>query len=142
LMKGLITIILGLAIIAGCSDHKPNTPSGPPPAPRKGTVSLVNNSGVSIRLVGYTQTRGIRREQVQLNSHLFASQTFYLHNLIDPDQDRIFPGGDRVAVQYYSEIPDPSNPSQPLFRETVELTIDGNAIIQVKSGGEFDISPG
>ncbi len=143
-MRSAFSIILlfGLILISGCSSNKTDDPVSPPPTPRNGRVSLINNSEVSIRLIGYTHVSGSESRQVQLYVHLLPGHIFYLHNLIDPDQGQLFPGGDRVTVLYMADEPDPSNPSNPLFRETVELIIDGNLIIQVKSGGEYGISPG
>jgi hypothetical protein len=65
-----------------------------------------------------------------------------LHNIIDPDGGLIFPGGDRVTVHFAAEQRDPNNPSQPLFQNSVQLTVNGSFILQVKSGGSYDVSPG
>jgi hypothetical protein len=137
-----IIIVIGLITLSGCSQDKSDEMVGPPPAPRNGRVSLVNNSEISIRVAGYAHIRGSDSRQVQLYVHLLPGQIYYLHNLFEPDQGQLFPGGDKISVLYIADEPDPSNPSQPLFRETVELVIDGNFVIQVKNGGEYGISPG
>ena len=133
---------LGVIFLTGCSHNKGTDPPYTPPEPREGRVSIFNNSGVPITIAGYSQTRGGQREQIQLWVHLFAGQRFALHNLIDPGQSQLFPGGDRLSIVYYADAPDPSNPTEPLFDGTVELMVDGSLIIQVKSGGEYGISPG
>lgn len=136
---------IGAALIAimflACSGDEDTSPMGPP-ALFKGKISLLNNSGIPIRVLGYTQTRGTQQINVQLGIHMFPDQTLYLHDMIDGDHGLFFPGGDRIRVSYFAEAPDPDNPGQPLFSNSVELTVNGTLTIQVKSGGEFGIYPG
>ncbi len=137
------TFAMMLIIAAGCSRNKPvNSVPVPPRTPQTGRISVQNNSLVSIMISGYSQVRGNQRNQIQLYVHLLPGQNFYLHNIIDPGQSQLFPGGDQISMQYWADAPDPSNPSDPLFHDTVQLTVDGNLIIQVKSGGDYGISPG
>ncbi len=137
------TLAVVLTIAAGCSRNKPvNSVPAPPRLPQVGRISVQNNSLVSIMISGYSQVRGGQRNQIQLYVHLLPGQIFYLHNLIEPAQGQLFPGGDQVSMQYWADAPDPSNPGEPLFHNTVQLTVDGNLIIQVKSGGDYGISPG
>jgi len=139
--KNLALILIGCIItISGCS--KKEGPPTAPPTMLKGRISILNNSGVTIWVQGYIQTRGDRQVNVPLGVHLFPDQNYFLHDMIDGDHGQIFPAGDRVAVTYISEARDPDNPNQPLFRNTVDLTVNGTFIIQVKTGGEFGIYPG
>jgi hypothetical protein len=124
-----------------CSNHKDNATNSPP-TNLKGKISLFNNSGVSIRFLGYTQIRGTTQLNVPVGSHLFPNQTTFLHDMIDGDQGVIFPGGDRVIVNYVADVPNPDNPHEPLFQNTVDLTVNGTLMIQVKNGGEYGIGPG
>jgi hypothetical protein len=142
-VKIALTILLSLVVLIGCSHNKVNnsTPNQPP-VPQGGRVSILNNSDVSIRIAGYTQQRGSQIQQVQLWVHIFPNQDFILHNIIDPGQSQIFPGGDKLTVVYISEERDPNNPGQPLFQQTVVLTVDGNLLIHVKNGGLYGIMPG
>jgi hypothetical protein len=135
-------LIITLVLLLGCSHDKTDEPVGPPPTPSSGRVSLLNNSEVSVMIAGYTQLRGGESRQVNLYVHLFPGNTFYLHNLFEPEQGQLFPGGDKISLLYRADSPDPSNPSQPLFQETVELIVNGDLTIQIKSGGEYGISPG
>jgi hypothetical protein len=137
-----LAALMGLIVLVSCS-HKSGNPISPaPPIPQEGRIALVNNSNVSIRIAGYSHIRGSQIQSVQLWVHIFPSQDFILHNLIDPGQNQLFQGGDIVSVYYSADAPDPSNPSQPLFQETVQLTVDGNRLIQVKGDGKYAISPG
>jgi hypothetical protein len=137
-----IMVASGLIMFSGCSHKKTDEPVGPPPTPSSGRVSLFNNSEVSVMVAGYTQLRGSESRQVRLYVHLFPGNVFYLHNLIEPDEGQLFPGGDKLAIVYVADASDPSNPWQPLFQGTVELVVDGNLTVQIKSGGEYGISPG
>lgn len=139
----LPVLLMSALFFISCSH---NTPSKPyePVAPLHGRIYLLNNSEVPIRILGYTQIRGTQSVDTPLWIHIFPGETFFLHNRIDPDNvdTQIFPGGDRLNIRYAAEVPDPDNPGQPLFRNTVELTVNGTIEIQVKSGGEFGIYPG
>jgi hypothetical protein len=95
-----------------------------------------------IRVLGYTQQRGDATVTMNLGVHLFSNQNYYLQNLIEHDMGQMFPGGDIVTVSYVADAPDPDDPTQPLFRNTVELTVNGTFFIQVKNGGLYSISPG
>jgi hypothetical protein len=136
-------LLLSFVLFTSCSHNKINnsTPSQPP-IPQGGRVSILNNSEVSIRIAGYIQQRGSQTQQVQLWVHIFPGQDFILHNIIDPGESQLFPGGDKLTLVYYSDEPDPNNPTQPLFQQTVVLTVDGNLLIHVKNGGLYGIMPG
>jgi hypothetical protein len=139
----LPALLFGILSFISCSHKSPTTPYEPV-APRHGRIFILNNSEVPIRILGYTQVRGTQRVDTQLWIHIFPGENFYLHNRIDPDNSdtQIFPGGDVLTIRYVAEAPDPDNPGQPLFRNTVELTVNGTFEIQVKSGGDYGISPG
>ncbi len=134
-------LLLSILLLTTCSGEDKSSPTGPP-ALLRGKISLLNNSGVSIRVLGYTQYRGQQQINVPLGIHLFPDQNLYLHDMIDGDHGQIFPGGDRVRVSFFSEAPDPDNPGQPLFSNSVELTVNGTLLIQVKNGGAYGVYPG
>jgi hypothetical protein len=140
--KIALAALFGLIALTSCSHKKSNPIAPAPPIPQEGRIAVVNNSNVSIRIAGYTHVRGSVNQSVELWVHIFPSQDFILHNLIDPGQSQLFPGGDVITVLYYADERDPSNPSQPLFQETVQLTVDGNRLIQVKGDGKYSIFPG
>jgi len=131
--------VLCAMLMIACSRPSPGPTA--PPVFYQGRVSIENNSGVSIRILGYTQVRGDRSAQAQLSVHIFSGQTFHFHNLIDEGGGLIFAGGDRVIVRYEADVADPDDPTQPLFRNTVEVVVNGSFRIWVKSGGDFGISP-
>ena len=140
--KLILLGITNLMILVSCSPHdSSNIPIGPPVQIR-GRIALINESGVSIRVVGYTQTRGETQMSVNLGIHLAPGQDYYLHNLIETNMGQVFLGGDIVQVDYVAEEPDPDHPSQPLFRDSVTLTVNGTFYIQVKNGGSYSIYPG
>ena len=133
-------MMLAFIPILACSKNDP-APSSPPIF-YQGRVSLENSSGVTIRLVGFAQMRGQTRVERELDVHLFTGQMYYFLNLIDPNQGHIFAGGDQITVRYVADEFDPDDPSQPLFQNSVQLTVNGSLVILVKGGGEYGISPG
>jgi hypothetical protein len=141
LVNLLLTAVFTTAFLLSCSSHDGDGPYQPPVQIR-GKIAIVNESAVMIRIVGYTQQRGDTTVSMSLGVHLFANQNYYLQNLIEPDMGQMFPGGDIIRVSYVADAPDPDDPTQPLFRNTVELTVNGTYFIQVKNGGIYSISPG
>lgn len=108
----------------------------------QGTISVYNESLVSIRLTDFVQTRGELEHRSVLNITLYPNQSRYLHNMLDGGETNVFPGGDHVSVKFRSSQNDPENPRRPLFENTASLIINGNNTILVKSGGEVSIGPG
>ena len=131
--------ILGLLILFACS--KDNKPSGPPTY-YQGGLAVANQSEVPITIVEMIQKRGTQEVHLRMGNSLHPGFSLPLHNIIDEGNSLIFPGGDKVTVQFVAEEPDPNNPGQPLFQNSVQLTINGNIVLQVKSGGHYEISGG
>ncbi len=135
-----VLLILALAGILGCSDSG-NGPSGTPVL-LDGEITITNNAEVTIRLVEFTQKRGDLEYNGDMNVRVYSSVSYSLKNRLDPGESAVFPGGDRVWVKFVSNAPDPGNPELPLFENTVALTVNGNALIIVKSGGDYNVGPG
>lgn len=134
----LIVLSLGLFYFSCTDDPKP---SGPPTY-YQGRLSVQNESDVSIVIVDMTQRRGAQVVHKQLGNSLGPGFSLALLNIIDPDGGLIFPGGDKVTIHFAADQRDPNNPSQPLFQNSVQLTVNGSFVLQVKSGGSYDINPG
>ena len=135
----LLVVVSGLLCVLSCA-HDPK-PSGPPTY-YQGRLSVQNSSDVSIVIVDMTQRRGAQVVHRQLGNALGPGFSLALLNIIDPGGGLIFPGGDKVTVHFAADERDPNNPSQPLFQNSVQLTINGSFVLQVKSGGAYDINPG
>lgn len=126
-------------VVAGCSgDKKLNAPY----SYSQGTISVYNESSVSINLTEFTQKRGDREINTVLNIAIYPNQSRRLYNLLDGGDTDTFPGGDQVWVKFQARVSDPDNPGQPLFENTASLIINGNNTISVKDGGEYGIGPG
>lgn len=132
-------LILALSGVIGCSDGE-YSPSGPSVL-LDGEITITNDAGVTIRLVEFTQKRGDQEYRSDINVRVYTGVRYNLRNRLDPGQSIIFPGGDRVSVKFVAAAPDPGDPERPLFENTVGLTVDGNTLIVVKSGGEYDTGP-
>lgn len=137
----LTGLLMALAIIS-CSPNDSSNMPYTPPAQVRGRIAVINESNVSIRIAGYSQVRGDSSVSINLGVHLFPNQTYYLQNLIERSMGQSFMGGDLIRVTYIADAPDPDNPSEPLFRSTIELTVNGTYYIQVKNGGVYSIYPG
>jgi hypothetical protein len=140
--KSIASTVLCIAVFVSCSPNDSSNMPYQPPAQVRGRIAVINESNVSIRVVGYTQERGDSTVSINLGVHLFPNQTYYLQNLIERSMGQSFMGGDLVRVTYLADAPDPDNPSEPLFRNTIELTVNGTYYIQVKNGGIYSIYPG
>jgi hypothetical protein len=134
-------LLISLLTLLACS-HKGNNNPYEPVAPQKGKVNIINNSDVSIRLLSYKQARGSQQIEVPLSVHIFPGDNIFLRNKLDEGDTQIFPGGDIITIRYMADVADPHNPGEPLFQNTVDLTVNGSLDIQVKSGGDYGISPG
>ncbi len=130
---------LVLVVILGCSDGE-YSPSGPSVL-LNGEITITNDAGITIRLVEFTQVRGDLEYRSDINVRVYTGVRYNLRNRLDPGQSIIFPGGDRVSVKFVADAPHPGDPERPLFENTVGLTVDGNTLIVVKSGGEYNTGP-
>jgi hypothetical protein len=142
-MKNAAIKILGLAVIAtltACSGEDSTNTIGPAPK-IQGRVSVTNSSIYWIEIIDYVHSRGRDSVRVEMGSELYPGYTTYLRNAIDPARGQIFEGGDNVRVRFRALEPDPGNPGQPLFQNTVDLIVNGSQTIQIKDGGEYSISP-
>jgi hypothetical protein len=134
--------LLALAtLLISCSENQP-TNVLPPTTPLRGHVTVTNESDVRIELTDYYHRRGSVEEDSHVAYRLSPGYSLTLRNLIDDNGGTLFEGGDIVRVKYLALEEDPENPGQPLFQNSVELTVNGSWVIQVKNGGEFGISPG
>lgn len=140
--KSLLLGLFALISFISCSPNGSSNMPYQPPAQVRGRIGVINESNVVIMVMGYIQQRGDSTVSVNLGVHLFPGNTYYLQNLIERSMGQTFLGGDLVTVTYMAEAPDPDDPSQPLFRNTIELTVNGSFYIQVKNGGIYSIAPG
>ncbi len=134
-----IILILALSGVFGCSDGD-YAPSGSPVL-LDGEIIITNDAEVTIRLVEFTQIRGDLEYHGDMNVRVYSGVRYNLKNRLDPGNSIIFPGGDQIWVKFVANVPDPGNPELPLFENTVDLTVNGNAVIIVKSGGAYDVGP-
>ncbi len=139
LLLGLIVSPLILFLAFGCS--KDNRPAAPATY-YQGGLSVSNQSDVPIIIVQMIQKRGTREVRQQMGNALHPGFSLALHNIMDEGGGLVFPGGDKVSVIFASEQRDPNDPTQPLFQNDVQLTINGSLVIQVKSGGRYQIGGG
>jgi hypothetical protein len=132
-------LILAICGILGCSDGE-NTPSGPAVL-FDGQITVSNDASVIIRLVEFTQVRGDLEYNGDMNVRVYPNIRYNLRNRLDGGESVIFPGGDRVWVRFVADVPDPGDPEQPLFENTVNLMVNGNTVVVVKAGGQYSIGP-
>ncbi|GEM_PF-2426970 len=133
-----IFLILALAVFSGCSKDDSSLHA---PVYYDGKISISNQSGVRIRLLEFTQTRGEQEYSYLLDRSLHSGFEFFFKNMLDGGDSDIFPGGDAVFVHYIADIPDPEYPSRPLFTHTIGHTINGVVVYYIKAGGHFSLSP-
>lgn len=76
----------------------------------------------------------------ELNRILFPGDRYQLINLFTGEV--LFPGGDRVTVDYISQATDPNNPQSPLFSNVIFLIVNGTTVIRIKGEGDYDIGGG
>ncbi len=138
-MKRLLIFPLLAFLTVTCGTDQDN-PVGPP-ASYKGKISVCNQSQVAVRLIDYYQIRGTQRAHAAPGVRLFSGQSVYLQNLLDSEGGQIFPAGDQVKVNVVVAVPDPQYPYQPLFQDSVNVTVNGSQVILIKNGGEYSISP-
>ncbi|UCC78354.1 MAG: hypothetical protein JSW64_08685 [Candidatus Zixiibacteriota bacterium] len=134
----IFAMLLGLAVGIGCSEN--NEPYRPVYL-REGKISIFNQSGVRIRLMEFTQTRGPEEITTVLNRSLSSGLRYYFINLLDGGDTDIFPGGDYITVHYIADVPNPDDPTRPLFDQTITHTVNGITVYYVKVGGRFSVSP-
>jgi hypothetical protein len=135
-----VLLMLPLFGVSGCSDNE-NTPSGPIIL-HDGEITITNDAEVNIRLREFTQIRGDLEYHGDMNIRVYSDMRYSLRNRLDPGESTVFPGGDQVSVRFIADAPDPGDPELPLFENTVNLTVDGNTVIVVKSGGDYSMGPG
>jgi len=135
---GIFLILAGMVLCLGCTGN--DNPYHPGYL-REGKVSIYNQSGVRIRILEFTQTRGEEQISVVLNRSINSGFRYYFLNLLDGDDSDIFPGGDYITVRYRSEVANPDDPMTPLFDQTIDHTVNGITVYYVKSGGRFSIHP-
>lgn len=140
-LRGIFALLVfaGLVFLNCSSENEPEPVA--PPIMFQGKVSVENRSEIIIYLLDFTQTRGDRRQNINLGIRLSPDHTYFLHNILDQG-GQLFPGGDKISIRFVAVAPDPNDPNRPLFDNTVNLTVNGSSIIQVKSGGQYGISPG
>lgn len=134
----IFVILAGLAIGISCSED--NDPYRPVYL-REGKISIFNQSGVRIRLMEFTQTRGEQEISTVLNRSMIDGLRYYFINILDGGDTDIFPGGDYITVRYIADVPNPNDPTRPLFDQTISHTVNGITVYYVKSGGRYTISP-
>lgn len=130
--------LFGLLLSLGCSEN--NNPYDPVYL-REGKISIFNQSGVRIRLMEFTQKRGAEEVSAVLDRSLGIGFRYFFINLLDGGESDMFPGGDMITVRYIADVPNPDDPTRPLFDQTIGHTINGITVYYVKSGGRYSIHP-
>jgi hypothetical protein len=134
----ILFALLGIIIASGCSEN--NEPFNPS-YKRDGKISVFNQSGVRIRLLDITQIRGEEEASAMLNRTLNSGFRYYFKNILDGGDSEIFKGGDMVIIHFRADVPNPDDPSRPLFENTISHTINGVTEYYVKTGGRYSIQP-
>ncbi len=134
----IFLVLMGLAICFGCSEN--NNPYDPVYL-REGKISLFNQSGVRIRLMEFTQKRGDEEVSAVLDRSLGIGFRYFFNNLLDEGESDMFPGGDMITVRYIADVPNPDDPTRPLFDQTIGHTINGITVYYVKTGGRYTVQP-
>lgn len=135
-----VILILPAVLILACSNGENNPTIAP--VYFDGEITITNDSDASIRLIDFTQRRGSEEYYAEMNVRVHTNQRYLLWNLLDGGDSHVFPGGDRVWVTFVSTVQDPNDPDNPLFENTASLTVNGNTVIVVKSGGEYSFGEG
>ena len=132
-----VSLVLIAATVLACSSDK--ITQSEPPVLFEGEITITNDAGVTIRLVEFTQRRGSEEYNGELNLTVYSGNRYTLWNELDGGDTHIFPGGDHVWLTFVAAVPTPGDPDVPLFENNVTLTVNGSAVIVVKTGGEYSI---
>lgn len=106
-----------------------------------GKIGIHNQSGVRIRLLEFRQVRGEIEFSHFLNRPLNSGFEYFFRNMLDSGESEIFPGGDEIYIHYIADVPNPENPSGPLFDHDIGHTVNGITVYYIKAGGGFSINP-
>jgi hypothetical protein len=136
MMKGPAKIILLLAMLGLCFSCSHNSPSGPQVL-REGTIFFANESFYSLILTRLVQTHNGQTLTRTLNNAVYPHSRNQLTNIFT--NSSTFPGGDRVAVSFYSRSYDPHNPN-PLYSDDITFTVNGPTIVKVSGQDRYEIS--
>jgi hypothetical protein len=140
MVKRVTVFVLLLGLIVGISCSENNKPYDPVYL-REGKISVFNQSGVRIRLMEFTQKRGEDQVSTVLNRSVSSGFRYFFINLLDGGESEMFPGGDKITIRYIADVPNPDDPTRPLFDQTIGHTINGITVYYVKSGGRYSVQP-
>ena len=140
MVKRVTILLLLLGLIVGISCSENNNPYDPVYL-REGKISIFNQSGVRIRLMEFTQKRGEDQVSTVLNRSVSSGFRYFFINLLDGGESEMFPGGDKITIRYIADVPNPDDPTRPMFDQTIGHTINGITVYYVKSGGRYTVQP-
>jgi len=140
MVKRVTILLLLLGLILGISCSENNNPYDPVYL-REGKISIFNQSGVRIRLMEFTQKRGEDQVSTVLNRSVSSGFRYFFINLLDGGESEMFPGGDKITIRYIADVPNPDDPTRPMFDQTIGHTINGITVYYVKSGGRYTVQP-
>lgn len=132
-MNITIAGIVIISFISGCSEKSTDYPRNYV----NGEIIFRNDCTYTIIVNRIVQSHEGETMSEDLDQILFPSSSFRLINLFDGEL--IFPGGDRITIDYRSQAADPNDPQSPLFSHSVFLTVNGSIIIRVKGEGYYEI---
>jgi hypothetical protein len=131
----ILVLLISTFILLACAHN--NKPSGPV-IYYDGKLSISNKGEVPITIVEMTQKRGTKEVRLEMGNSLHPGFSYALHNIIDRDGGLVFPGGDKVTVKFASQE---YNSIDPYFQDTVQLTVNGNIMVQIKYDGRYTVNP-
>jgi len=133
-----LLILFGLLLGLGCSEN--NKPYDPVYL-IEGKISIFNQSGVRIRMMEFTQKRGDDEVSAVLDRSLNSGFRYFFINLLDGGESDMFPGGDMITIRYIADVPNPDDPTRPLFDHTIGHIVNGVTVYYVKTGGRYSVQP-
>jgi hypothetical protein len=131
---GILAVFMGLIPFwANCSHHSPSQPE----ILRDGTIFFSNESPNSLVLSRVVQTHDGRTISRDMNTSVYTHTRYQLTNLFN--STRTFPGGDRVAVYFYSPSYNPYDPN-PLYSGDISFTVNGTTVVKILGRDRYELS--
>jgi hypothetical protein len=131
-MIGVVFMVL-MEVLSSCSHNSPTTPQ----QLRSGAIFFSNESPSSLILTRYVQTHDGHTSSRDVNRSVYIHTRFQLTNIFDGT--RTFPGGDRVAVYFYSPSHNPYDPT-PEYTGDITFTVNGQTIVKVLGHDLYELS--
>ena len=132
-MNITVVVVIVVSLISGCSEKSTDYPRNYV----NGEIIFRNDCAYTIIVNKMVQSHEGETISEDLDQILFPSSSFRLINLFNGEL--IFPGGDKITIDYRSQAANPNDPQSPLFSHSVFLTVNGSITIRVKGEGYYEI---